>query len=72
MKGIDTRTLPTYRHVYGDGSVVDAKLYPNSVLADFREHFYKVWLPTKASQYCKERDPKAIQYLPKLLPPKKS
>ncbi|MER2528717.1 MAG: KilA-N domain-containing protein, partial [Candidatus Competibacter denitrificans] len=66
-KGIDTDALNTYRHVYGDGRVVYPKLYPNEVLADFRRHFYEVWLPKKAEHYFSERDPKALQFLPKLL-----
>lgn len=33
-----------------------------------REHFETVWLPQKARQYFTERDPKALAYLPKLLP----
>lgn len=71
-KGIDTDALPTYRHLYGDGRVVFPKLYPNEVLADFRKHFHTVWLPRKAAQYFAERDQKALQYLPKLIPaPKK-
>ena len=38
-KGMDTDDLPTYRHVFADGRVVEAKLYPNSVLGDFRVYF---------------------------------
>jgi hypothetical protein len=68
-KGIDTNLLPTYCHVYEDGRAVYPKLYPNSVLADFRKHFHEVWLPLKASNYFGERDPKALSYLPKILPP---
>ena len=67
-KDIDTDSLPTYRHEFADGRIVYPKLYPNEVLADFRNHFHKVWLPLKAEKYFKERDPKAIEYLPKLLP----
>jgi hypothetical protein len=72
-KGIDTDSLPTYRHLYGDGRVVYPKLYPNEVLADFRRHFHAVWLPTKANSYFAERDPKALKHLPKILalPPKR-
>ncbi len=71
-KGIDTNSLPTYKHVYGDGRVVYPKLYPNEVLADFRKYFNTEWLPKKAVEYFRDRDPKAIKYLPKLLPaPKK-
>lgn len=62
-KGIDTDSLPTYRHEYSDGRVVYAKLYPNEVLADFRKHFHEVWMPTKAERYFTERDPKALGYL---------
>lgn len=68
-KGIEPKNFPTYKHRYMDGRVVDARLYPNELLADFRKHFHTVWLPTKAEAYFKERDPKALQYLPKLLPP---
>lgn len=68
VKGIDTDSLPTYEHYFGDGRVVRPKLYPNSVLADFRDHFHSVWLPEKAAGYFSERDQKALQYLPKLLP----
>lgn len=67
-KSIDTDDLPTYRHEYEDGRVVYPKLYPNEVLADFRAYFNKTWLPAKAESYFKERDRKAMQYLPKLLP----
>jgi hypothetical protein len=72
-KGIDTDELPTYRHVYGDGRIVFPKLYPNSVLADFRRYFHGIWFPQKAKEYFEERDPKAVLYLTKLLPkqPKK-
>ena len=67
-KGIDTNTLPTYRHQFGDGRIVYPKLYPNEVLADFRKHFHEVWLPQKALKYFNERDNKALEYIPKLLP----
>lgn len=67
-KGIDTDSLPTYKHKYQDGRVVDAKLYPNSVLADFRAHFHEEWLPKHAVAYFEERDSKALPYLQKLLP----
>jgi hypothetical protein len=66
--GIDTDTLPTYTHVYEDGRRVKAKAYPEKLLPDFRRHFREEWLPVKAIQYFKERDPLALQFLPKLLP----
>lgn len=66
-KNIDTDSLPTYRHTYEDGRVISAKLYPNEVLADFRKYFNDIWLPNRAEKYFLERDPKAIQYISKLL-----
>lgn len=66
-KGVEPSSFPSYRHTYVDGRVVDARLYPNEYLADFRAHFNTVWLPQKASSYFAERDPKALAYLPKLL-----
>ncbi len=66
-KGIDTDLLPTYRHQYEDGRIVNAKLYPNEVLADFRKYFHETWLPQKAKTYFSERAPDALGYLPKLL-----
>ena len=66
-KGIDTDALPTYKHEFEDGRIVYPKLYPNEVLADFRAHFHRVWLPTKALSYFKERDKSAVQYLEHVL-----
>ncbi len=67
-KGMDPSTFPSYQHKYEDGRVVPARLYPNSLLAEFREHFNNVWLPKRAADYFKERDAKALTYLPALLP----
>ena len=67
-KGIETATMLTYKHDYEDGRIVDGRLYPISVLAAFRQHFYEVWLPKRALEYFEERDPKALPYLQKLLP----
>ena len=66
--GIDTDALPTYTHVYEDGRRVQAKAYPESLLADWRKHFREEWLPNKAITYFKSRDSLALQYLPRLLP----
>ena len=68
-KGVDTNGLPTYDHRFADGRVVQAKLYPNSVLADFRKHFNEEWLPNHAVEYFEERDSTAVPHLKKLLPP---
>ncbi len=67
-KGIDPSSFPTYPHRYMDGRVVQARLYPNELLADFRAHFHEVWLPQRAEEYFKDRDSLALPHLPKLLP----
>lgn len=66
--GIDTDTLPTYMHEFEDGRQVKAKAYPETLLAQFRQHFRDEWLPSKAVEYFSERDPAALAFLPKLLP----
>jgi hypothetical protein len=67
-KGLDPSDFPTYTHRYEDGRAVQARLYPNELLADFRAHFQDVWLPERSRGYFEERDVKALQYLPALLP----
>ncbi len=67
-RGIDPSAFPTYLHCYEDGRVVQARLYPNALIADFRSHFNEVWLPTRCEGYFRERDEKALLYLPALLP----
>ncbi|RAO74956.1 KilA-N domain-containing protein [Dyella jiangningensis] len=66
---VDTDTLPTYKHEYADGRVVDAKLYPVGFLDEFRKHFHEVWMPTKATEYFGMRDQKALPYLEKIVSP---
>lgn len=67
-RGVDTDSLPKYWHVYEDGRRVQAKAYPEALLADWRKHFREEWLPNKAVTYFKGRDSAALQYLPRLLP----
>ncbi len=67
--GVDTDALPRYEHKFADGRIVTAKLYPNSVLPAFKKHFHEVWLPKRAMDYFRDRDVKALPFLPKLLPP---
>ena len=66
-KGVDTDSMPTYSHEYADGRVVQAKMYPVELIEEFRLHFNEVWLPQRSTEYFRERDPKALPYLPKLL-----
>jgi len=68
VKELDTDTLPSYQHRFADGRVVQARLYPNQLLADFRRYFHLEWLPYHAGEYFSKRDQKAMQHLPKLLP----
>lgn len=49
----------------------DARQYPISMLGLFREYVDNVWWPECFERYIKDRDPKALEYLPKLLPAKK-
>jgi hypothetical protein len=67
-RGVDTARMPTYEHKYEDGRVVQARLYPNSCLALFRQHFHEVWLPLRAVAYFEERDAAAVPFLHKMLP----
>jgi len=71
-KGIDTDALPKYWHIYEDGRRVQAKAYPEELLADWRKHFREEWLPVKAVPYFKSRDAAALAYLPRLLPKPKA
>lgn len=65
--GIDTDSLPIYLHRYPDGRDVEAKLYPNEFLAEFRRIIQKEWLPKKAVDYFKPRDPTALPYLDRVV-----
>lgn len=68
-KGIEPNNFDTYAHRYPDGRVVQAKLYPNEFLQDFRWHFNTVWLPTQAPKYFENKDQRALSYLSTLLLP---
>lgn len=62
--GLEPNDFPTYTHTYPDGRVIPGvKLYPNSLLAMFRDHFHNVWLKQRAGEYFKERDHNALGYL---------
>ena len=68
-KGIDTSEFFTYEHEFVDGrrQPVHARLYPIEHLPDFRKYFHEVWLPERALEYFKERIPKALPHLRRLL-----
>ncbi len=67
-QGYKPEEFPSYDHVYENGLVVQARLYPNSILEDFRNYLYETWLPTRAMDYFKDRDPKALPYLEIIMP----
>lgn len=67
-KGIDPDTFPYYIHRYADGRAVRAKLYPGALITDFREHFHGIWIPQRMLAYFRERDEKAIEYMPAAFP----
>lgn len=58
----------TYKHTFPDGRFpVDARMYPIEALPVFRRFVFEEWIPKNAEKYFKSRDPKALDYLPKLL-----
>ena len=66
-KNIEPSEFPTYKHQYDDGRMVDARLYPNIILADFRKHFYEVWIQKRSLIYFQKKDIKALSYLQKVI-----
>lgn len=67
-RGVDTDSLPKYKHEYADGRVVSAKMYPLAYLADFRTHFNEVWLPKYAPSYFSGRDKLALTHVESFRP----
>lgn len=58
----------TYIHKFEDGVEVEARMYEDSLLALFRKFVHEVWIKEHAYEYFQARDPKAIEYLVKLIP----
>ena len=57
-----------YSHSFPDNREdVEARMYPIEALPTFRKFIYDKWIPENAQKYFKERDPLALDYLPKLL-----
>jgi prophage antirepressor-like protein len=48
---------------------IEARQYPLSLLPLFIEFVDTVWIPEHSEDYMRTRDPAALPYLPKLLPP---
>lgn len=62
---IERRTY--YPHLLPEGKEVQACQYPNAIWSIFINFVDNEWLPKNAPIYLKERDPKALEFLPKLL-----
>lgn len=58
-----------YYHVTSDGEF-PAREYPREMLPLYIEFLDTVWIPQHAPKYFKDRDPKALAFLPSLLPDK--
>jgi prophage antirepressor-like protein len=56
-----------YNHEFPSGFVVEAREYPIDYLPIFIKFVDDIWIPNYAQSYFKDRDLKAIDYLPKLL-----
>ena len=60
----------TYSHLLPDGMEVEAFQYPIAeCLPGYIEFVDRIWIVQFADEYFRERDPRALEYLPKLLPP---
>lgn len=59
----------TYKHQFPEKHRpdVDAYMYHIDALPAFIQYVHDVWIPQNASKYFKDRDPKALEHLPKLL-----
>lgn len=57
-----------YNHSFPDDRPeVEARMYPIEALPTFRKFVFEKWIPENSHKYFKERDPVALDYLPKLL-----
>ncbi len=56
-----------YIHKFPDGKEKEANMYPNEAIPVFIKFIYEKWLPEHAVNYFKDKDPLALEYLPKLI-----
>lgn len=57
----------TYPHTFPDGREVEACMYHIDALPIFIRFINEEWIPKHAHKYFKDKDPLALEYLPKLL-----
>lgn len=62
-----TGKFKRYKHEFPSGIIVDAKQYENELLPIFIKFVDDYWMYEYAEKYFKERDPIALDYLPKML-----
>lgn len=58
-----------YKHAFPNGFEFEVRQYPNIIWPYFVQFVDEVWIPENAATYFKTRDPAALEYIPKLLPP---
>ena len=56
-----------YPHYYPDGRVVQANIYPDKWLEEFRTWFNNVWKQERLLKYLGSRDPEALPSISRLL-----
>ena len=57
-----------YMHLLPNGKEVPARMYELDLLPKFRLFVHDVWIKEHGYKYFMERDPKALDYLIKLIP----
>lgn len=60
-------TVRKYTHYYPDGRIVDANIYPDDWLKEFRAWFNTQWKRERLIKYLGDRDPEALPSIAKLL-----
>lgn len=60
-------TVQKYMHHYPDGRSVDANIYPDSWIVEFRAWFNTVWKQERLIKYLGDRDPEALPSIALLL-----
>lgn len=68
----DSESFKKYEHLLPAGLTVPARQYKMSLLSEFINYVDSVWIRERAHKYFRERDPKVLEYLPRLIPDLKS
>ena len=64
-------THKTYKHKFPDGRIIDANMYSIDALPVFIRYIEEDWLMNCAQAYFKDKDPMALDYLPKIIAPRR-